>query len=287
MKSMKSMKSVKSTPTRAPAEQAALITRLTQSRARVLARAGAGTLDPATLHTLANTEISLTLDLVPMPLDPRAHVRAAHAWARPSLERVAERDPTHLVEVDAAHRYTPRTILRRVLDHALDHLNQIEQWRAWQAQGVSPTPTDGWASSAQTLPEDLLPIAPADLDAWLWRIDLTVGLLAQRAQGLTEDQLEWIPPAGGWTIGQMLRHVASAECYYAIWLDDAYSDEPVARYREANRRFVSQLRMVLALPPPEREALFSEGEAPTTAERVAEELLAAEQTALSGQPGAG
>jgi hypothetical protein len=38
----------------------------------------------------------------------------------------------------------------------------------------------------------------------------------------------------------MLHHVASAERYYVIWLDKALSDEPVARYQEANRRFVAQ-----------------------------------------------
>jgi hypothetical protein len=262
-------------------EQARLLTRLTQSHDRVLARARAGTLDAAALGTLANTEIALTLDLAPMPLDPSAHVRDAHAWARPWLARVPAQDPTHLVAVDTAHRYTPRTILRRVLDHALDHLNQIEQWLAWREHGVAPTSTDGWASSAQTLEEDRAPLSRAELNAWLWRIDVTVGLLAQRALTLTADQLEWRPPAGGWTLKQVLRHVASAERYYVVWLDDTFSEKPVARYREANHRFVSQVRQVLAHPPLEWEALFSRGTAPTTAEQVVETLLAAEQRAMA------
>jgi hypothetical protein len=182
-------------------------------------------------------------------------------------------------EVDAAHRYTPRTILRRILDHSLDHLNQVEQWLAWREQGVTPTPTDGWVSSAQTLLEDRAPISPEDLNAWLWRIDVTAGLLAQRAQTLTEDQLDWPPPAGGWTLRRMLRHVASAERYYAVWLDDTFSDEPGDRYHEANSRFVSQLRHVLAHPAAAGEALFSGGNATTTAVEVAEALLDAEQVA--------
>jgi hypothetical protein len=223
----------------------------------------------------------LTLDLAPMPLDPSAHVRAAHAWARPSLARAAAQDPTHLVEVDTAHRYTPRAIRRRVLDHALDHLNQIEQWLAWRELGVTPTPTDGWASSAQTLEEDRAPLSLAELNAWLWRIDVAVGLLAQRAQTLTADQLEWRPPAGGWTLKQVLRHVASAERYYVVWLDDTCSEQPIARYREANHRFVSQVRQLLAHPAQEWEALFSRGTAPTTAEQVAEALLTAEQRAMA------
>jgi hypothetical protein len=167
------------------------------------------------------------------------------------------------------------------LDHALDHLNQIEQWLTWREEGVTPTPTDGWASSAQTLAEDQAPLSPAELNAWLWRIDVTVGLLAQRAQTLTAEQLEWRPPAGGWTLRQLLRHVASAERYYVVWLDDTFCEEPVARYREANHRFASQVRQVLAHPPQEGEALLSRGTAPTTAEQVAEALLAAEQRAMA------
>src|SRR4029079_9517806 len=41
-----------------------------------------------------------------------------------------------------AYTYTPRKSLRRVLDHALDHLNQIDQWPTWQRHAVAPTPTD-------------------------------------------------------------------------------------------------------------------------------------------------
>jgi DinB superfamily len=268
--------------TPSPAEQARLLTRLTLSRDHLLARAAAAELAAATLRELANTEISLTLDLAPMPLDAGAHVRAAHEWARPYLERLTAHAPAHLVAVDEAHSYTPRKILRRVLDHALDHLNQIEQWLAWQRQGVAPTPTDGWATSAQTFPEDLSPVSPRELDSWLWRIDVTVALLARRADALTAEQLDWIPPAGGWTLRQMLRHAASAERYYVLWLDAALPDEPTARYRQANQRFVAQWRRVVAHPPAEGATLFSAGDAPTTAEQVVEALLAAEETAIKG-----
>jgi DinB superfamily len=265
-------------------EQASLLARLSESRDRLLVHASTGTLHSTTLRELANTEISLTLELFPMPLDPSEHVRAAHASARPYLDRVAEPDPTHLVAVDEAHSYTPRKILRRILDHALDHLNQVDQWLAWRRQGVAPTPTDGWATSAQTLQEDLLPVALSDLRSWLWRIDLTVALLAQRAQALTVDELDWIPPDGGWTLRGMLHHVASAERYYVIWLDQTLSDEPVVRYQEANRRFVAQWRRVIAHPLKEQEAHFRGGDTPTTAQQVAEALLAAEQAALSRSP---
>src|SRR2546427_9599735 len=63
----------------------------------------------------------------------------------------------------------PYTTLFR--SHALDHLNQIDQWQQWRRDGVVPTPTDGWVPSTVTVPEDRLPLTAADLDAWLWRID--------------------------------------------------------------------------------------------------------------------
>jgi hypothetical protein len=121
-----------------------------------------------------------------------------------------------------------------------------------------------------------------ELQAWLWRIDLTVAMVAQRAHALTADQLDWIPPDGGWTLRQALHHVAAAEAYYVIWLDAVLPDEPTASYREANHRFESQLRQVFAHPPQEQEALFSDEHTPTRAEHLAQMVLIAEQALLNG-----
>ena len=136
-----------------------------------------------------------TLD--PAPRDPATHVEATHARTRRHLERLLEKpagsevrspmtsqlytrltqpaDPSRRTRIDytvvESYTYTPRKPLRRVLDHALDHLNQIDQWQQWRRDGVVPTPTDGWVPSTVTVPEDRLPLTAADLDAWLWRID--------------------------------------------------------------------------------------------------------------------
>src|SRR5262249_57139013 len=71
-------------------------------------------------------------------------------------------DPSRRTRIDytvvESYTYTPRKPLRRVLDHALDHLNQIDQWQQWRRDGVVPTPTDGWVSSTVTVPEDRLPL---------------------------------------------------------------------------------------------------------------------------------
>jgi uncharacterized damage-inducible protein DinB len=93
-----------------------------------------------------------------------------------------------------------------------------------------------------------------------------------------------VNPSRWWALRQVLRHVATAERYYASWLDETLPDDPVARYREAHRRFTDQLRRVFAQPPKEREALYRGKDALTTVAEVVEELLAAEQTALGGPP---
>ena len=59
---------------------------------------------------------------------------------------------------DFTYTFTPRKVLRRVFDHALDHLNQIDQWLVWQEDGVASVPTDGWVGSSVTLDEDILPL---------------------------------------------------------------------------------------------------------------------------------
>ena len=204
--------------------------------------------------------------LTPAPRDPARHVEAAHARARGHLARLGVHDParevlavmteelfSRLTDAEPAplaaprtvgrYTYPPRKALRRVLDHALDHLNQIGQWLAWQRHGIAPTPTDGWVPSTVTLPDDRLPLAPADLDAWLWRIDQAVRLVVQRAVGLGQVELDWLPP--GWPLRRVLHHLARSERLYAAALDEALPDaDPSRRYDEACRRFHEAMDVV-------------------------------------------
>lgn len=204
--------------------------------------------------------------LAPAPRDPARHLEAAHAQARRHLAQLTVHDPAREVPAvmtnelfsrltDARpapltapagvgrYTYTPRKALRRVLDHALDHLNQIDQWLAWQRHGVVPTPTDGWVPSTVTLPDDRLPLAPADLDAWLWRIDQAARLVAQRAAELSEVELDWLPPDRGWPLRRVLHHLARSERLYAAALDEALpDDDPSRRYEAACRRLDDGVR---------------------------------------------
>jgi len=205
--------------------------------------------------------------LEPAPRDPSAHLEETHARCRRHLRRLLEwpssaevrspmtgqlytrltqpSDPARHTQVDytavESYTYTPRKPLRRVLDHSLDHLSQIEQWHRWRHEGVVPTPTDGWVGSTVTLPEDRLPLTPSDLDAWLWRIDLAVGLMIERARHLGDEELDWQPPDGGWPLRRVLHHVARSEVLYATAFDDALPEDPAARYAEADARLAENL----------------------------------------------
>src|SRR5215831_2767412 len=160
--------------------------------------------------------------LVAAPRDPVRHLEAAHDRARNHLVRLTDHEasrevisvmtnelfdrltaepPAPLRRSAGVHRYTytPRKVLRRVLDHFLDHLNQIDQW--------------------------------------LWRIDQSARLLVQRAGGLTAADLDWQPPDRGWPLRRVFHHVARSELLYSASLDEAlHGEDPRERYVEACRR---------------------------------------------------
>ena len=121
---------------------------LDSSRDRVLRTAADGGIVLA--HATAARAVA-AWTLAPAPRDPARHLEAAHAQARDHLARLGVHDPSRevpavmtdelfsrLTDAEPApltapaavgrYTYTPRKALRRVLDHALDHLNQIDQW---------------------------------------------------------------------------------------------------------------------------------------------------------------
>jgi DinB superfamily len=240
---------------------------LDASRDRLLAAAHGGRHGRAVLVHATAGRILAAWTLDPAPIDPATHIEQTHARCRRHLRRLLEQpanaevlspmtnqlfdrltqpaDPSKQKKIDytsvTSYTYTPRKPLRRVLDHALDHLNQIDQWQRWRRDGVVPVPTDGWVPSTVTLPEDRLPLTAADLDAWLWRIDQALLLLTQRAAGLSDDDLDWQPPDGGWPLRRVLHHVARSEVLYAASFDEALPEDPVARYAEADARFEKRL----------------------------------------------
>jgi hypothetical protein len=235
------------------------LTELDESRVRTMGAVRGQIVDPAALCALADMEAFATLNLDPMPVDPIAHLRVGLVKTRPYLERLTRHDPSRAVSITERDGYvypmTPRKILRRVLDHTLDHHNQLQQWLDWQNRGVAPTPTDGWAPSGVTFGEDHVAVGEDELSAWLWRIDRAVGLLIHDAAQLSRAHLDWQPPDGGWTLDRVLHHVA--RWYgYAAWLDEALTEEPQGRYEEAHQRFRDNVAHLLSDPPPSDTAFY-------------------------------
>src|SRR5439155_1348132 len=74
-----------------------------------------------------------------------------------------------------------------------------------------------------------------------WTLDQAMRLLTQRAAGLSDDDLDWQPPDGGWPLRRILHHVARSEVLYAASFDEVLPDDPVARYAEADARFSRRL----------------------------------------------
>jgi hypothetical protein len=262
------------------------LVQLAASYERTIDRVRAGRVEAGALRSVADLEAFFALNLTPMPVDPVAHIRVGYVKTRPYLERLPRHDPTRVASISARDGYvypmTPRKVLRRVLGHLLDHLNQIDQWVAWQDHGVVPVPTDGWAPSEVTLDDDTLPLTEADLSAWLWRIDLVVSLLTTRASHLTPAQLDWQPPDGGWNLRRVIHHVARTYGY-AAWLDEALPDDVEARYIEANRRLRDGFARLIAAPPPPDTAFYmAKGRQFTPAEALHETLEAEEQLQAAG-----
>lgn len=261
------------------------LAQLDTSHKRILASIQEGKIGREALVSLADFEAFCALNLDPMPINPVAHLREGYTKTRPYLAHLTRHDPARIVPVGlrdgGIYPMTPRKILRRVLDHTLDHFDQIDQWIAWQNHGTMPTPRDGWAPAAVSFNEDTFPLAEEELAAWLWRIDRAITLLIHRAAGLTQAQLQWQPP-DGWTLHRMLHHVA--RWYgYAAWLDEELPENPILRYREAHQRLRGQLARFLDAPPPPDTSFYgNSGIEFSLAEAIGDVLAAEEEVHATG-----
>ncbi|MGP3914714.1 hypothetical protein [Nonomuraea sp. 10N515B] len=109
--------------------------------------------------------------------------------------------------------YTPHKAVRRVTDHLIDHLAEVEARLAG-----NPTIPDRWHASASTTPADLAPFTDQDLDEARSRLTRLGQIWAGRLTALTPDQLDRSPGAG-WTFRQIAFHLADS-AYYADAVGD-------------------------------------------------------------------
>ncbi|HEX9624179.1 MAG TPA: hypothetical protein VF979_07355 [Streptosporangiaceae bacterium] len=103
--------------------------------------------------------------------------------------------------------YTPHKAIRRVADHLVDHLAEIEARLAGQA----PEP-DRWHASAITTPADLADFTQEDLDEAASRLRRLALIWDVRLRSLTDEQLD-APSGEAWTLRQVALHLADSDFY--------------------------------------------------------------------------
>ncbi|GAB2967874.1 hypothetical protein GCM10023080_033300 [Streptomyces pseudoechinosporeus] len=109
--------------------------------------------------------------------------------------------------------YTPHKAIRRVADHLVDHLAELEA----RLVGDQPLP-DHWHASASTTEADMAPFTQDDLDEARSRLTRLARIWANRLGTLTPEQLDH-SPGDGWTFRQLAFHLTEST-YYADAVGD-------------------------------------------------------------------
>jgi hypothetical protein len=119
--------------------------------------------------------------------------------------------------------YTPHKAIRRIADHFVDHLAEVDARLA----GHETLP-DGWHASASTTPADLAAFTAEDLDEARSRLTRLAGIWADRLNTLTPRGLD-VSPGDGWSFRQIAFHLAEAGRYYADAVGDLRAQRPAGR----------------------------------------------------------
>ncbi|MBO0517653.1 hypothetical protein J0695_38770 [Streptomyces beijiangensis] len=122
--------------------------------------------------------------------------------------------------------YTPHKAIRRVADHLVDHLAELEARLAGEE-----TQPDHWHASATTTPADLAAFTQEDLEEAHSRLNRLARIWANRLDALTAAQLD-VPqalnfvragqtplPGTGWTFREIAAHLPGS-AYYADSVGD-------------------------------------------------------------------
>jgi hypothetical protein len=104
--------------------------------------------------------------------------------------------------------YTPHKAIRRVADHLVDHLAELEARLAGEDPQV-----DRWHASGSTTDADLAPFTAEDLDEARSRLVRLGRIWAARLGALSEEQLD-DSPGEGWSFRELASHLKGST-YYA------------------------------------------------------------------------
>jgi hypothetical protein len=105
--------------------------------------------------------------------------------------------------------WTPHKALRRVADHLLDHLAEIE----CRLAGL-PTLPDAWHGRTVTTHADFARFTESDLDEARSRLTRLAACYRARLHDVGDDVLDARPDAETWTLREVVDHVAGVT-YYA------------------------------------------------------------------------
>jgi hypothetical protein len=114
--------------------------------------------------------------------------------------------------------YTPHKAIRRLADHLLDHLAELEA----RVAGQAPLP-DHWHASAVTTPADLAVFTREDLDEARSRLTRLAQIWSLRLRALADERLDRVE-GEAWTLREVAVHVGST--YYADAVGDLGTRPP-------------------------------------------------------------
>lgn len=112
--------------------------------------------------------------------------------------------PTHA----RGNVWTPHKALRRVSDHLIEHIAEIE----CRLAGV-PTIPDQWHGRRLTLDGDWARFTEADLDEATSRLTRLAAMYRARVAGLGAETLDARGTNGEWTLREVVAHVAGVVGY--------------------------------------------------------------------------
>ena len=104
--------------------------------------------------------------------------------------------------------WTPHKAIRRVADHLLDHLAELECRLANQ-----PTIPDQWHGRMITTPADYAPFTETDLDEATSRLHRLAACYRARLATIDTELLDARPDPDTWTIREVLHHVSHITGY--------------------------------------------------------------------------